>query len=93
MIFVNCCNESRKQSKFNSNEALLVCIGSKYVPVNNFSADAMLITTIGDTIIMSHKNDKQSQSLADANISLPKVRVRSHDCSILRIEKCKHLEC
>ena len=47
----------------------------------------------GDTIITSHKQEKQSQSLADVNVSLPKVRVRSHDCSMFCIEKCKNLVC
>ena len=46
-----------------------------------------------DTIIKSHKQDKQSQSLADANVSPPKAHVRSHDCSMFCIEKGKHLEC
>ena len=45
-----------------------------------------------DTIITSHKQDKQCQSLADVNVSSPKARVRSHDCSMFCIEKCKHLE-
>ena len=44
-------------------------------------------------IITSHKQDKQSKSLADNNISPPKAYVRSCNCSMLCIEKCKHLEC
>ena len=47
----------------------------------------------GDTIIMSNKHDKQSQSLADVNVSPLKAHVALHDCSIFCILKCKHLEC
>ena len=44
----------------------------------------------GDTIITSH--DRQSQSLADVDVSPPKAGVESHDCSMFCIEKWKHLE-
>ena len=40
---------------------------------------------------MSHKHDKQSQSLADLNVSLPKGCVRSNDSSVFCIKKCNHL--
>ena len=46
----------------------------------------------GDTTITSHKHDKQSQSLAGVNVSPPKARVRSRDCSMFCINKCKHLD-
>ena len=46
----------------------------------------------GDTIITSGKHDKQSQSSADfiVNVSLPKLRVRSRDCSMFCVENANN---
>ena len=41
---------------------------------------------------MTHKYDKQSQSLAEANVSPSKTHVISCDCSIFCIKKWNHQE-
>ena len=45
---------------------------------------AIRILRHGGMIIMSHKHDKQSQSLADVNVSQSKACVRSCVCSTLQ---------